>query len=215
MAITLTASSTVWFAEMFWTPGLLIQAEDRAHRIGQTNDVNVRYYVAHDTLDDGKTLYILYMFCVALDYMYYISSAPDIYCLFAFSSRVKVLWRLAVRKFIAVGEMVDGCSDAIDVHDYDEALLLDVSLELDSLFHRGNDSSLEDFIVDEEEGEDWGTAARTIVDLSPSKSVEFAPVDDSSESECSFDSNDLTDDDEIHQESEEDTTSDSFDSFLS
>ena len=54
VALTLTASSVVWFAEMFWTPGLLIQAEDRAHRIGQKNDVRVKYFVAKDTLDDGR-----------------------------------------------------------------------------------------------------------------------------------------------------------------
>lgn len=29
VAVTLTASSTVWFTELFWTPAIMIQAEDR------------------------------------------------------------------------------------------------------------------------------------------------------------------------------------------
>lgn len=38
---------------MHWTPGVLLQAEDRAHRIGQRDTVHVAYLVAQGhTLDD-------------------------------------------------------------------------------------------------------------------------------------------------------------------
>ncbi|KAK7070522.1 SWI/SNF-related matrix-associated actin-dependent regulator of chromatin subfamily A-like protein 1 [Halocaridina rubra] len=50
--ITLTAAQLVVFAEIFWNPGILIQAEDRAHRIGQQDSVSVQYLLGQGTVDD-------------------------------------------------------------------------------------------------------------------------------------------------------------------
>jgi SWI/SNF-related matrix-associated actin-dependent regulator of chromatin subfamily A-like protein 1 len=52
VGITLTAASKVFFCEMFWTPGSLIQAEDRAHRMGQEREVTVTYFLADNSIDD-------------------------------------------------------------------------------------------------------------------------------------------------------------------
>ncbi|KAG7464161.1 hypothetical protein MATL_G00184420 [Megalops atlanticus] len=52
MGLTLHSARLVVFAELFWNPGVLIQAEDRVHRIGQTSNVDIHYLVAKGTADD-------------------------------------------------------------------------------------------------------------------------------------------------------------------
>jgi superfamily II DNA or RNA helicase len=51
VGITLTKADTVLFAELDWSPGNVTQAEDRAHRIGQTDTVNVHHLVYNGSLD--------------------------------------------------------------------------------------------------------------------------------------------------------------------
>lgn len=51
VGITLTAASTEMFSELDWVPGTMLQAEDRAHRIGATKSVLVQMLVLEGSLD--------------------------------------------------------------------------------------------------------------------------------------------------------------------
>jgi len=52
VGITLTKAQDVLFVERAWTPGDEVQAEDRAHRIGQKGSVLVRYLKVAGTVDE-------------------------------------------------------------------------------------------------------------------------------------------------------------------
>ncbi len=52
VGITLTASSRVAFIEYPWTYADCVQAEDRAHRIGQKNSVMCTYFLGSRTIDE-------------------------------------------------------------------------------------------------------------------------------------------------------------------
>ena len=69
----------VVFAEYTWTPGDLVQAEDRAHRIGQASSVNIYMLHVKNSIDDliwqklqsklehvGQVRMLSHSFCSAL-----------------------------------------------------------------------------------------------------------------------------------------------------
>ena len=50
--ITLTAARACAFLQLPWTPGDMIQAADRVHRIGQLDNVTVYNLVAEGTVEE-------------------------------------------------------------------------------------------------------------------------------------------------------------------
>ncbi len=51
VGLTLTAASVMVFAELDWVPGILLQTEDRIHRIGQLQSVLIQHLVIDGSID--------------------------------------------------------------------------------------------------------------------------------------------------------------------
>lgn len=49
--VTLTRVTECVMGELFWVPGVMIQAEDRIHRISQTGSCDIKYLLGTETLD--------------------------------------------------------------------------------------------------------------------------------------------------------------------
>ncbi|TBU03674.1 SNF2-like putative regulator of chromatin protein [Hamiltosporidium magnivora] len=50
--LTLTEGKAVVFSELYWNPGTMLQAEDRIHRIGQKDSVDIHYLIGKNTIDE-------------------------------------------------------------------------------------------------------------------------------------------------------------------
>jgi SNF2 family DNA or RNA helicase len=53
VGLTWTVASYVYHLDMWWNPQAMTQAEDRVHRIGQTQHVLVKRLVSEDTIEEG------------------------------------------------------------------------------------------------------------------------------------------------------------------
>jgi len=59
VGLNLQVASNIVFAELDWVPGVITQAEDRCHRIGQENSLLIQHLVAHDSMDSNMAQRII------------------------------------------------------------------------------------------------------------------------------------------------------------
>ncbi len=86
MGVNLTGADTVIFYDSDWNPAMDAQAQDRAHRIGQTRDVHIYRLITEHTIEENillkakqkKNLDIMVMDQGRFDASHQINSAPGI-----------------------------------------------------------------------------------------------------------------------------------------
>ncbi|XP_075685205.1 SWI/SNF-related matrix-associated actin-dependent regulator of chromatin subfamily A-like protein 1 [Rhinoderma darwinii] len=134
MGLTLSSADLVVFAELFWNPGVLIQAEDRVHRIGQTSSVNIHYLVAKGTADDylwpmiQEKIKVLGQAGLSETNFSETTESADF---FYKDPKQKTIYDLFQRSFSEAGP-------AHEADEADEALLLEACEEFDQEIPEGN-----------------------------------------------------------------------------
>jgi len=53
LGLNLQVAANIVFAELDWVPGVITQAEDRCHRIGQDKSLLVQHLVAQNSMDSN------------------------------------------------------------------------------------------------------------------------------------------------------------------
>jgi SWI/SNF-related matrix-associated actin-dependent regulator 1 of chromatin subfamily A len=136
VAVTLTASSTVWFAELFWTPAIMIQAEDRVHRMYGKVSCSVDRF-SRNFLHVNSTL-ISFVFCRG--------QSSKVECLYfvARGTLDDVLWKLIEKKFQDLGEFIEGRAK--------EKIIVNKIYKCIKELHASVFPNLDGFEEDEEEG---------------------------------------------------------------
>ncbi|KAL6526445.1 hypothetical protein OROGR_015535 [Orobanche gracilis] len=119
VGLTLTAASTVIFAELSWTPGDIIQAEDRAHRIGQVDLLGhnfIELEASFSMLDTEihRLLHQELCWLNFLEQLKYVSSV-NIYYLLANDTVDDIIWDVIQNKLENLGQMLDGQENTLQV----------------------------------------------------------------------------------------------------
>ena len=137
VAVTLTASSTVWFTELFWTPALMIQAEGMCTSLRSHFLFASAYAICTtSTLTFSPPL-------LSIDRCHRIGQNARVKCLYfvAKGTLDELLWRMIEKKFKDLGEFVEGMEDQKLVVDKEYANVHELHKEM---FENSEDSDSDD-----------------------------------------------------------------------